>query len=166
MIITLIIIIIIIILVTIIRTRETVLVQLDLWRSHAVCPRFGGRKGNCQVAMKIVMALVAMMAIMTMMIAMNAMMMMIVMIAIPDSSEEDSAEYTSLTMFLAAIGLHDWAPKVRSPPSPPSVITIITAITITKGAVITIKREIPKKFHLTSHRQNRDNAHASDIKMI
>ena len=29
-----------------------------------------------------------------------------------DSSEEDNAEYTSLTMFLAAIGLHDWAPKV------------------------------------------------------
>jgi len=28
-----------------------------------------------------------------------------------DSSEEDNAEYTSLTMFLAAIGLHDWAPK-------------------------------------------------------
>ena len=32
---------------------------------------------------------------------------------ISDSSEEDSAEYTSLTMFLAAIGLHDWAPKAR-----------------------------------------------------
>ena len=127
MIITLIIIIIIIILVTIIRTRETVLVQLDLWRSHAVCPRFGGRKGNCQVAMKIVMAMVAIMAIMMMIIAMNAMMMMIVMIAIPDSSEEDSAEYTSLTMFLAAIGLHDWAPKVRSPPL--VITTITTTIT-------------------------------------
>jgi hypothetical protein len=30
-----------------------------------------------------------------------------------DSEEEDGAEYTSLTMFLAAVGLHDWAPKVR-----------------------------------------------------
>jgi len=28
-----------------------------------------------------------------------------------DSEEDDSAEFTSLTMFLAAIGLHDWAPK-------------------------------------------------------
>jgi len=28
-----------------------------------------------------------------------------------DSEEDDSTEYTSLTMFLAAIGLHDWAPK-------------------------------------------------------
>ena len=31
----------------------------------------------------------------------------------PDSEEDDSAEFTSLTMFLAAIGLHDWAPKVK-----------------------------------------------------
>jgi len=28
-----------------------------------------------------------------------------------DSEDEDSGEYTSLTMFLAAIGLHDWARK-------------------------------------------------------
>ena len=40
--------------------------------------------------------------------------MTIIMIMISDSSEEDSAEYTSLTMFLAAIGLHDWAPKARA----------------------------------------------------
>ena len=34
------------------------------------------------------------------------------LLSLADSEEEDSSEYTSLTMFLAAMGLHDWAPKV------------------------------------------------------
>ena len=75
---------------------------------------------------------------------------MIIIITASDSSEEDSAEYTSLTMFLAAIGLHDWAPKA-SPPLP-SIIMIIMIMIILFIIMIMIMIMIPFRFQFIRER--------------